>query len=344
MFTKRAKSTRTFISILPFILCVQIAFSQPMPERVIKVNEFEQIFSWNYSDDGQKLAVAEKDILVLDAKTEQQLFRGNGGNSNIIKIAFSPDSNRIAADTDFSTVKIWNLLSGEETVIHTFSYQFKPTSTNVSGIVFSSKENRLWTCETSGYIQLWDLDKNQEIKRFLGSGGIPRQMEVSPDHEFILLQNLQGAEVINALNGESVQFYPFGAGAILSHDGKSFYMVRAADDAGANGPQVHRIDLRTGEILWRSPVLTSGINMYSFLKKDGRFLYTVDERINSSKLIDVLKDSVIMTFESGSLMDFANARFSKEGDKLITVNDRNLKKWDLASFTSSVFHSNQYEN
>lgn len=340
--------TTKCLLLFPFVFFAKFTNAQPTPEKSITVDELEQILSWNYSDDGQKLAVANKDVWVLDNHTEKRLFRGSGGNLLISHIAFSPDSQLIAANTDRAAVKIWNTVTGEESFIHTDSHQFDVgdiPSSNISGIVFTEKGNQLWTCETSGKIQLWDLETKKELKRFDKSGGITRNMEISPDNEFILVQNYQGAEVINAQTGVSVQNYIFGDGATLSYDGKSFFIMQSGTVNGIDLPQVHQIDLRTGEILWKSPILKSDLGIYAELSKDGRYLYVTDfETQNISRLVDVMKDTVIMTFELDKRINISSPKFSKDDKKFINKNMKVLKKWDIASFVAAVKNPTQFEN
>ncbi|HEX7999124.1 MAG TPA: tetratricopeptide repeat protein [Pyrinomonadaceae bacterium] len=107
-------------------------------------------------DKKMKATVADRQVKLLDATTEQELRTLSGHTSGVFEVVFSPDSKRLATASDDGQVRIWNALSGETQVTFT-------PGASAYHLTFSPDGKTLTATEANGRAQTWDASTGKRL-------------------------------------------------------------------------------------------------------------------------------------------------------------------------------------
>jgi WD40 repeat protein len=124
-----------------------------------------------FSPDNRHLASASRDeVKVWDAATGDLVYTFPGSSiENVpVTMAFSPDGRRLAAGSVNHTVKVWNVMSGQE--VCTLSGHAGP----VFSVAFSPDGQRLLSVDWDELVKVWDLPASAEPSASTTTVSTPR--------------------------------------------------------------------------------------------------------------------------------------------------------------------------
>jgi WD40 repeat protein/predicted Ser/Thr protein kinase len=157
------------------------AWADGMPLCVSDLTTGKRLFSAEgrplaYSSDGRWLAIVRADdqtVVLLDARTHEQIAEFQGHDQLVYSAAFSPDSRLLATCSSDRTVRLWQVGSNACRVLgHTdevFAAAFHPGGT------------RLATGARDGAVWLWDLKRGEDVARLPGHITYVWSLAFSPD-------------------------------------------------------------------------------------------------------------------------------------------------------------------
>ncbi|MAU00169.1 MAG: hypothetical protein CL608_23765 [Anaerolineaceae bacterium] len=209
---------------------------EPQPELALSIANDEGLTRAFFSNDGTRLALvffATVEIWDL-VDTNQPQLPLTGHNNAVHYAAFAPDDARLATASADSTVKVWDLASGEEL------FALSGHEATVFRLAFSPDGRFLTTASHDGTARIWNVarDAGGEAQTFFHAGDIPMvSLELSPDDQKYAFGTINGTTVVgNAATGEQlltlqnefdgpvhgVSFHPNGSRlATASQDGRA---------------------------------------------------------------------------------------------------------------------------
>lgn len=288
--------------------------------RVIK--QIQQQQREIYQQELKQLALVEaerKEEEALRQKAEKwKCVHTLAGHSNwVCAVAIAPDGQTLASGSSDNTVKLWNLLTGEE--IGTLKGHLE----RVDSVTFSLDGRTLATSSSDNSVKLWNLRTKEEICTITGNISRVFPIIISPDRKegknedkTIKLWDLTMGQDIRPLNGNSNRGFP----PVLSPDGET---IASSGEDNA----IALWNLHTGQQI--TPLLghSCWVNGVAF-SRDGKMLATasVDEKI---KLWDWKTGQEISTL-TGHSHWVNSVTFSADGKMLASGSmDRTIKLWNL---------------
>lgn len=181
-----------------------------------KENHFSGSSSWRiaFSPDGTILASAEGNTVKLYGSASRKVLRTLKGHSEMVTcIAFSPLENILVSGSNDTTIKLWDIASGEE-------LSTQPVG-DVYNVAFSPDGKILASVASDKIIKLWAVTAGAELRLF--SDYTAYDMAFSPtrgilattDFGVIKLWNIASHQVLNTLERNEgsagpIAFHPMG--------------------------------------------------------------------------------------------------------------------------------------
>lgn len=133
------------------------------------------------SPDGRYIAYSydEKDIVIWDVLSRQELKKLQGHDDSITSIRFSPDGNFLASSARDKTVIVWDFLAGS--IVHRLYVN------DICGITFLDVGKTLATdCPGIQDLVYWDISSGEKVRDFPGFLPESSRIEFSPTESTLL--------------------------------------------------------------------------------------------------------------------------------------------------------------
>ncbi|MEG4006681.1 WD40 repeat domain-containing protein [Microcoleus sp. Pol11C1] len=172
----------------------------------------------------------------------------HGHSCSVTSVVITPDGQTVVSGSADSTIKLWNLNTGQE--LHTLSGH----SQGVRSIALAPDGQTLASGSKDKTIKLWNLSTKEEIYTITGHSDIITSVVISPDGKTlasasedttIKLWNLRNGEEIRTLKWPVEVFYSLDI--LFSPDGKILLSSSADDYVSLSAVA---FNLTTGDEIW----------------------------------------------------------------------------------------------
>ncbi|MEO7715783.1 MAG: WD40 repeat domain-containing protein [Capsulimonas sp.] len=125
---------------------------------------------------GSAMAVSQPDMIA----TIKPVHVFSGHTDDVSAVAFSPDGGRFASGSKDTSIKLWDISSGEE--LETYHGH---TST-ITCLAYTGKDNLLLSGSLDSTIRIWDLDSDDPPRILFGPGEPVTDLAISNDGTHVL--------------------------------------------------------------------------------------------------------------------------------------------------------------
>jgi WD40 repeat protein/serine/threonine protein kinase len=267
------------------------------------------------SFDKAKKVPVEGQAKVWDATTGQETLTFKGP---IVRLAFSPDSQRLATGAEDGTVKVWEAATGRELLTLRGQTGF------VSAVVFSPDGQWLASGSRTGIGKVWDVTTQQEVLTLRWPDGALLGVAYSPD----------GRRLAGAGEGFLVRVWDASTGrevfTLRGHEAYTNHVAFSPDSrqlASSSYDGTVRIwDMSTGEAIHVLKGHVAPVVGVAY-SPDGKRLAS-GSYDNTMRLWDVLTGQELLTFK-GHTKVVLSVAFSPDGRHLASGSlDTTVKLWD----------------
>jgi serine/threonine protein kinase len=242
------------------------------------------------------------------------------GHSSLVRsAAFSPDGKTLVSGSGDKTIKLWNLLTGEQ--IRTLPRH----SDSVSSVAISPDGKTLVSSSGDKTIKLWNLETGEEIRTLPGHSDSVSSVAISPDGKTLIsgswdktikLWNLETGEEIRTLTGHS----DYVVSVAISADGKTLV-------SGSYDKTIKLWNLLTGEKIRTLTGHSDSVSSVA-ISPDGKTLVS-GSGDKTIKLWNLLTGEKIRTLTGHSNL-VSSVAISPDGKTLISGSwDKTIKLWNL---------------
>ena len=209
--------------------------------------------------DGQRIASAstlpDPTVKVWDAVTGQEIHTLKGHTHSVVRVAFSPDGQRIASASGDKTVKVWDAVTGQETLT------LNGHTGGVISVAFSLDGQRLVSVGEDGTVKVWELRgrstpnlRNPAQPHVEGASqpllGLRPGLAADPDAAPRVVRPVRVSGTLRRLG----RFQESGLAPAFSHDWDIFRVARTMD------PNLRKEHLRNA--YFRAGTAAAGFQVY----------------------------------------------------------------------------------
>ncbi|WP_375466966.1 hypothetical protein [uncultured Nostoc sp.] len=127
-------------------------------------------------------------IKIWDINTGRILGTENGRIGDITSVSISPNGRFIAAGSDKSIIKIWELNLMPYSM--TFKESFQEHTERITSLAFTSNKT-LYSGSNDGTVRIWDVENKKQIKCINTGFQTISSITISPEEEIIVCSNQQ---------------------------------------------------------------------------------------------------------------------------------------------------------
>lgn len=222
----------------------------------------------------------------------------HGHSSSVTSVVITPDGQTIVSGSSDSTIKLWNLNTGEE--IHTLAGH----SQGVTSITLSPDGQTLASYSKDKTIKLWNLRNRQQIYTISGHSEEITSVVISPDGKTLASADYTTIKVWNLSNGEEIRTLKwqvkvyYGFYLAFSRDGQ--ILVTSSGDDYVSLSAV-AFNLTIGEEIWAKNWKDGMDSVYSMgVSPDGESLATFHISNSTIKLWNIYTGTEISTVAKNS--------------------------------------------
>jgi WD40 repeat protein len=258
-------------------------YGDPLPKGALarlgttRLRHESMVYALAFSPDGKTLATGgqDRDIVFWDVASGKEVRRWPAGVMATRTLAFSPDGKQLVAGGMDGAIRFYNPTTGkQERVLAGQHNQW------VLSLAFSRDGKQMLSADQVGVVLLWDLDKNQVVRRFTGTRNGQESVSFLPDGKSFVVAWQDGtAHQIEAATGKDLRTFALTPGRSFGHqlralavspDGKYLAL-------GGLGQTVAVYEVATGQRVADLPQPQGQVHALAFLP-GGRFLAVADHR------------------------------------------------------------------
>jgi WD40 repeat protein len=132
-----------------------------------------------FSPDGTLLASVDGTSILLRETDKRKIVRNLRGEGTILRIAFSPDGQWLAASEIHQAVRLWDVVSGE--VVSVWHAPAAPGDPFSWSVAFSPDGKFIAVGDSAGGVTLWRVDTGGIVTRFEAHSKAVTSLAFSPD-------------------------------------------------------------------------------------------------------------------------------------------------------------------
>jgi WD40 repeat protein len=288
-----------------------------------------------YSRDGKRIAVCGNGVKVLDAYSGQELItirihaeskRDQSVAATAVK--FSPDGKHIVSGHGDKTIRVWDVITGEELMTLGGHYD------GISSVDYSPDGNKIVSGSRDTTVKVWDATTGEELMIFAGHKGMVKSVAFSADGKRIVsvaseikLWDVATGKVLKTFPGEMCVSLSPDSNRIVSGDD---HLIKVWDVE--TGIEVMTMRGHSG------PVGT----VYSVaFSPDGQRILSGSWK--TVKIWDAVTGNELIILGEHEY-GVRYVAFSPDGKRVISTGGKTIKLWDTASPEEMALDMQEPEN